>query len=65
MNSDLGHSSALWLFACQRQDVPPRCTESPRPLYINVNKMNSLGYALYVNGAVTYSPCPEGSDVPG
>lgn len=65
MNSGLGHSSALWLFACQRQDVPPRCTESPRPLYINVKEMNSLGYSLYVNGAVTYSPCPEGSGVPG
>lgn len=67
MNSDLNLSLVLWLFACQRQDVLPRCTESPRPLNIKVNKMRALflGHSLYVNDAVTCCLCPEGSAVPG
>lgn len=64
MNSDLSLSLALWLFTYQRQDVLPRCTESPMPLSINVNRMNSLGYSLYVKVAVTCSLCPESHAVP-
>lgn len=51
VNSDLGLSFALQLFACQRQGVLSRCTESPRPL--NINKVNGFGYSFCLKVAVT------------